>query len=183
MDFVNKAYAQLAELFRSLSVGARITTGLLNDGRDTFSDLVIGAKYGLNASSAVTANVAAYNEADQIGLSAGYLQFMQAGGLDISSQLLVGLLDGYAPKGVGIGLHVEPKYLFSDKLAGYVNLLLETNTDALGDNLAFDVWPNLDVMLAEGLILNAGVTVGVAGDRKQDDLGLRVAAIYLLPTR
>jgi len=29
MDFVNKAYAQLADLFRSLSVGARITTGLL----------------------------------------------------------------------------------------------------------------------------------------------------------
>ena len=29
MDFLNKAFAQLNELFRSMTVGARITAGLL----------------------------------------------------------------------------------------------------------------------------------------------------------
>lgn len=164
-----------------LEAGARLTTGLMNEGRDTFSDVVVGWKYGLTPMSAVTANLAVFNEVDEVGVSAGYMQAMDLGELDINGHLQLGFLDGYASEGMAVDLRVEPRYEFNEQILGYLGVLFSTYTEDIGDYMALNLWPNIDVAINENLILNGGVTFGVAGDMKQDEVGIRAAAIYLLP--
>jgi hypothetical protein len=164
-----------------VEAGARITMGFLNDGRDSFSDAVIGAKYGLGTNAAFTATVTVFNEAEEIGLAAGYMQATEMGGMDVNCQLQVGMLEGYAEKGVVIALRAEPRYDISEPLVGYLNVLWATNTDDLNGAMALDLNPNVDLLVSDALILNGGISVGLAGDMKQDDMGIRVGAIYLLP--
>ncbi len=92
-----------------LEAGMRITSGWLHDHRDSFSDVVIGVKHGLTMMSAVTAGMAVYNEHDKIGVSAGYMHAMRAGGMNINSHFQAGFMRGYAPDGVVISLNVEPR--------------------------------------------------------------------------
>lgn len=161
-----------------LEAGTRVTFGILNDGTDSFQALQIGAKYGLSEKSAITLNLLApLGGVDDPGLSMGYMQTMQVGGLDVNNHLQVGLLDGYAPKGVAIDLFIEPVKLFDDQLTGYLDILISSNTDAFGDNLAINLGPNLDYVLTKGLVLNVGITVGIAGDAQQKDVGLALTAI------
>jgi len=177
--FVTGKYA----ITDQIEAGARITTGLLNDYRDTFSDVVIGAKYGIGTSGAATANVSVYNEIEEIGLSVGYMHSMQLGSVETCGHLQVGLLDAYAADGVGIDLRVEPKFKVNDMVTAYLDVLFGTNTDDISGWMALNVWPNVDIAVNESLVINAGVTAGIAGDMKQDDIGARVAAIYLLPIK
>jgi len=162
-----------------LEAGARLTLGILHDGRDSFSDVTVGAKYGLSATSALTLNVTPFNEAEEIGLSVGYMMTTQMGGMDVNNHLQIGLLDGYA-SGLGIDLFIEPVKIIDEKITGYLDILISTDTDAFGDNLGVDLGPNADYALMENLVINAGVTVGIAGDGKQEEVGLKVTAIKTL---
>ncbi|MFT5090475.1 MAG: hypothetical protein ACI8PG_004855, partial [Planctomycetota bacterium] len=54
-----------------LEVGGRATFGFLNEGADSFSSIVLGAKYALNERTAFTLNLTPFNEAEEIGLSLG----------------------------------------------------------------------------------------------------------------
>ena len=162
----------------ALEIGARVGFGILNDGADSFQALQVGAKYGLSEKSVVTLNILApLGGVDDPGLSVGYMQTMQVSGLDINNHLQIGLLDGYTPEGVAIDLLIEPVKILDDRLTGYLDILISTNTDGFSDNLAINLGPNLDYMLTEGLVINAGITVGISGDAKQDDIGLAITAI------
>ncbi|MBT4502709.1 MAG: hypothetical protein HOC74_33565 [Gemmatimonadetes bacterium] len=159
-----------------LEAGARLTLGILHDGRDSFSDITVGAKYGLSATSALTLNVTPFNEAEEIGLSVGYMMTTQMGGMDVNNHLQIGLLDGYA-SGLAIDLFIEPVKIIDEKITGYLDILISTDTDAFSNNLGVDLGPNVDYALMEDLVFNAGVTVGIAGDGKQQDVGLMITAI------
>ncbi len=164
-----------------LEAGMRITSGWLHDHRDSFSDVVIGVKHGLTMMSAVTAGMAVYNEHDKIGVSAGYLHAMRAGGMNINSHFQAGFMRGYAPDGVVISLNVEPRLELGDRLIGYMDVLLRTNTDHLRNNWAFDIWPNIDVLIMDSLIINGGITLGIGGKMKQQDPGIHLAALFVAP--
>jgi hypothetical protein len=159
-----------------LEAGARLTLGILHDGRDSFSDITVGAKYGLSATSALTLNVTPFNEAEEIGLSVGFMMTTQMGGMDVNNHLQIGLLDGYA-SGLGIDLFIEPVKIIDEKITGYLDILISSDTDAFSDNLGVNLGPNVDYALMEDLVFNAGVTVGIAGDGKQQDVGLMITAI------
>jgi hypothetical protein len=164
-----------------LEVGVLASFGFLWDTgwweKDPLSAIVVGAKYGLTEQSAVTANLTPLNEIEELGLSLGYMQTMQLSNFDLSGHLQVGLLDGYAPEGVGIDLMIEPSMAINERLTGYLDFLIRTNTDDIGDYLAINLWPNVDYAVMEGLVINAGVTLGLGGDLKQEDVGLMVTAI------
>ena len=51
--------------------------------------------------------------------------------------------------------------------------MVGTNTDNLGPNY-------VDVTLNEKAVINAGITIGIAGDAKQDDVGLVVTLVAAL---
>lgn len=59
-------------------------------------------------------------------------------------------------------------------------MLVGTNTDSIGDNLGINPGPNVDVTLNEKAVINAGITIGIAGDAKQDDVGLVVTLVAAL---
>lgn len=157
-----------------LEVGGLVNLGVLNDGADSFDSATIGAKYGLSENSGATVGLLLpVGGADDPGLSLGYQHVLEMdNGMGINNWAQVGLLDGYAPVGVGLWLLVEPYKAINDKLTGYLDLVISTNTDDIGGTpLGINLAPNVDYMLSETAVLNVGVSLGVAGDSKQDDLG------------
>lgn len=157
--------------------------GVLKDGADALSRLMVGAKYGMGESRALTADLRVVDEAtEELGLRIGAMHTISSGELMINNAFQVGLLDGYTGGvGVALDLLIEPTKAFGDKLTGYIDIVVSTNTDDIGgDFLAINVGPNVDVMLNDMAVINAGVIVGVAGDRKTekaDDLGLAVTLL------
>ncbi len=43
----------------------------------------------------------------------------------------------------------------------YVDVLLSTNTDSIADWMSIQLAPNLDIMLSETMVINAGIGVNV----------------------
>ena len=169
-----------------LELGVRATFGFLHDPpekgfRDeALSAVVAGGKWGLGDMSAITANaLIPVGDVDDLGISVGYMMTKEMGEIGINNQLQVGLLDGYTG-GVGdvvIDLLIEPTKDFGNGIVGYLDLLVATNNDNIGDNLAINLGPNIDYTVNDMATINAGVTFGIAGDAKQDDVGLIVTAI------
>lgn len=157
-----------------IEVGVRADLGVLIDGADALSSVVAGAKYGLSDMSGATVGVLLpLGDADDPGLALGYQHVLDMdNGIGVNNWVQVGLLDGYAPVGVGIGLLIEPYKAINDKLVGYLDVIVNTNTDDIaGDHLGIDIAPKVDYMLSDTAVLNVGVSIGAAGDAKQDDLG------------
>ena len=99
-------------------------------------------------------------------------------GITINHLLAVGLLDGYTGgTGIAVAALIEPTKELNEKLIGYLDVIIGTNTDSIGDNLGIDLGPNVDIMVNDKITVNAGVTLGIAGDLKQDDLGIVATAI------
>ena len=91
----------------------------------------------------------------------------------INTWVQVGLLDGYTGgAGTDVALLVEPAREIGDRLTAYLDLQAETNTDDIGDHLAVSLAPNIDVMFSQYLVVNVGASLGVAGDRKQEEVGV-----------
>lgn len=142
-----------------IEVGARASFGFLNEGADSFSSIVLGGKYAINESTALTLNLTPFNEAEEIGLSLGAMHSMpvELWGGGINNQLQIGLLDAYAPVGVAVDILLQPVVPINEKFTGYLDVLISTNTDDAAEYLSVLVAPNVDVMLVEGWTLNAGV--------------------------
>lgn len=162
-----------------LEVGAVATLGLLNDFRDDLSAISAGGKWSLSEMSALTATAAIpVSDVDDLGISLGIMHTRAVSGITINHLLAVGLLDGYTGgTGIAIAALIEPTKELNEKLIGYLDVIIGTNTDSIGDNLAIDLGPNVDIMVNDMITVNAGVTLGIAGDLKQDDLGIVATAI------
>ena len=162
-----------------LEVGAVATLGFLNDFRDDLSTVSAGGKWSLSDMGALTATAAIpIGDVDDLGISLGIMHTRAVSGITINHLLAVGLLDGYTGgTGIAVAALIEPTKELNEKLIGYLDLIIGTNTDSIGDNLGIDLGPNVDYMLSEKITVNAGVTLGIAGDLKQDDLGIVATAI------
>lgn len=166
-----------------IEVGARAELGFLNDNLETLSTVTVGAKYSLKETCAATIGLLApLGDTDDPGLSLGFMHTHKMGDMMINNWLQVGLLDGYTAytSGTGADLHllVEPTKAFGDKVTGYLDVLVHSNTDDIaGDWLGIDLGPNVDYMINDECVVNAGITLGAVGDAKQDDLGLIVTLV------
>ena len=158
-----------------IEVGALAELGLLNDALSTLSTITAGAKYSMGEDMALTAGLLIpTGDADDPGLSLGVMKTITSGDLMINNWLQIGLLDG-ATGGVGVNvdLLIEPTKAFGDKITGYLDILVSTNTDDIaGDHLGIDIGPNADISISDAAVVNVGVTLGAVGDAKADDLGI-----------
>ena len=141
--------------------------------------MVVGAKQGLGGNSAVSVNLLApIGSAEDPGLALGYMMSTEMAGLTLNNHLQLGLLKGHAAKGIGIDLLIEPVKPLGEKMVGYLDILVATNTEDIGGAyLAINLGPNVDFMLNETTVINAGVTIGLFGDKKASEIGLGIAAI------
>ncbi len=166
-----------------IELGARATLGFLaGDNADAFRSLVVGAKYGLGEKFALGVNLLApAGEADDPGLSIAIMHTKTWGSISCNHMLQANLLDGFTG-GVGTGLHlfVEPNKAIGSKMVGYLDILVNTNTDDIaGDYLGIDLGPNVDYKINGKTVLNVGVSLGLAGDAKQADPGINATLIWL----
>lgn len=161
-----------------IEVGARASLGVLQDGAEDLSTVEVGAKYGLLEATALTATyLVPTGDAHDPGLSVGVMHTLTSGDVMINNWLQASFLDGYTDDGVTVSLLVEPAMIFGDQLAVYLDILANTNTDDFGDTLAIDLAPNMDIMINDMAVINAGVILGIAGDAKADELGLVVTLL------
>ena len=162
-----------------LEAGMRLTFGFLNDGADSFSSITLGAKYALAEERAITLNLTPFNEAEELGLSLGIMNSMETPYCGLNKQLQIGLLDAYAPVGIGVKALIEPVREINEKVVGYLDILIATNTDGIGDHLSVLLGPKVDIAVAEGWKVNVGTSFSMlSGDLAPDtDLGLTVALL------
>jgi hypothetical protein len=163
-----------------LEIGGRATFGFLVDGGDAFSAAVVGAKYSMRETCALNANfLIPAGSVDDPGLSVGLMHVFDLGdGLMVNVQPHVGLLKGYAPKGVALHALVEPTKALNDQLTAYLDISVRTNTDDIGGSyLAINLTPNVDCKVNDKIVANVGVSLGIAGDAKQADPGIALAVI------
>ena len=87
------------------------------------------------------------------------------------------LLEGYTGKGVALSVLIEPTRSVGDRITGYLDVNVRSNTEALGDELGIDVGPNVDTNWNQTATINTGLSFGVAGDAKQDDLAFTLSLL------
>ena len=63
---------------------------------------------------------------------------------------------------------------------GYCDLIIATHSDDLADRLAIDLLPNVDILKGDRMAVNLGVRLGLAGKRKQEEVGLVLAFLAIL---
>ena len=161
-----------------VEVGAHLTFGFFKDGNSNFSSLVVGSKYQLGINRAATANIVLpAGDIDNPGLAVGLMQTMRIGPtFRFNTRLQVAALEGYAEEGVVVDLLLEPAQVVSEKLSVYLDLLLTSNTSDLEGDLSIRLEPNFDIGLGDGMVLNAGVSVDLQGEERED-MGLFIVLL------
>ena len=176
--------------------GGRATFGFLLDRADDFQSVVVGVKDIINDYSAASFNVLLpVGAVEKPGLSLGYMRTLVSDKLKVNTHIQLGFLEGYTfsskATDIAVAVLIEPSRAFGSKATGYVDVLFDVithvkdnpaveaprvSTDGrTGDRFGVNVRPHVDLQFAPGNILNVGVSMGVAGDNKQEKLGLRVA--------
>ena len=144
-----------------------------------FLALLIGAEYGLGDARGLSVNLGALiGDAEDPGLSIGLMNMQQLGGMAVNQHLQIGLLQGYAPAGANIDLLLKPVKEINDKMILFIEVLLSTNTDSIGDFMSIDLAPNLDIMLNDTMVINAGIAVNLYdGIARNEDIAINLAAV------
>ena len=165
-----------------VEVGAHLTFGFFKDGNSNFSSLVVGSKYQLGTNRAATANIVLpAGDIDNPGLAVGLMQTVEfSTAFRLNSHLQVAALKGYThayeDKGAIGHLLIEPAMVFSERLSAYLDLLITSNTSDLEDNLSVRLEPNFDIGFGDGMVLNAGVSIDLQGDERED-MGLFIVLL------
>ncbi len=161
-----------------VEVGAHLTFGFFKDGNSNFSSLVVGSKYQLGTNRAATANIVLpAGDIDNPGLAVGLMQTVRIGpAFRFNTRLQVAALKGYAEEGIVVDLLLEPAQVVSEKLSAYLDLLLTSNTADLEGNLSVRLEPNFDIGVGDGMVLNAGVSVDLRGEDRED-MGLFIVLL------
>ena len=161
-----------------LEAGIVADLGVLHDHASTLAAIQVGAKLGIAEQTAIIGTVLLpVGDVDDIGIALGWMQTFTTGELMVNTMATGAVLDGYARDGEALDLLVEPMHTLGGEWTGYLDIVIATNTDGLGDHLAIDLGPNIDINLNETAIINAGITFGLAGDAKQDDIGLALGLV------
>jgi hypothetical protein len=159
-------------------LGARASLGFMSKNADGLSAVTAGAKYSLADMTALTVNVSALNEADQLGISAGLMNSMIVGGLGLNSHAVLAWGDGYTADGALVDMLVQPVLPLGEQTYAYLDLLLATDTQEPADRLSLIVGPNLDYELMPGLVLNGGIQFSLYSGKAilhDTDLGMVVS--------
>ncbi len=173
--FLSGKYA----IMDGLEAGATATLGFLNEWRDDFSTVVVGAKYQLMPTGAATANLLLpIGDVDDIGLALGMMYTHPLGDIDLNSHLEIQLLDGYVFDGINIGLLLQPVMRLNEQISAYLDVSIFTNTDDIGDWMNIDLRPHVDYRIQDDLWINAGVLINAyKGIDRSSDIGLRLGVV------
>ena len=166
-----------------VEVGALMRYGVLDKNLGPVSALTVGAKYGFSTEvSAATVNLAVpVGDVEELGVSMGYMYTKALGGLSINSMLLFGWLKAYSGgSGVSIAALVEPTRQVSQSVMGYCDLIIVTQSDDLADELANRSSAQHRFLEGGWVAVNLGVRFGLAGKRKQEEVGLVLGVLGML---
>jgi len=118
-------------------VGLAADLGLLRDHAGTLSSVQVGTKLGLDEHMALTgAAVLPLGETDDLGLSVGLMKTFLAGQHMVNTWTSAALLDGYTGKGVALSVLIEPTRSVGDRITGYLDVNVRSNTEARETNWA-----------------------------------------------
>lgn len=166
-----------------IEMGALVSLGMLQQGADSFQKLLVGGKFGMTKRSAATFNVLVpVGAVNDPGIAVGYMRTFESGSwIDLDTHAQLALLKGYAPQGSVVDLLAELTGPLgaSEKVTGHIGFLTSSNTDNIGDNLAINCWPNVDIKLGKAMI-NIGASIGLAGKKNQNDLGMKAFLIMAM---
>tara|TARA_B100000686_G_C16629701_1_gene883953 strand:- start:96 stop:689 length:594 start_codon:yes stop_codon:yes gene_type:complete len=113
-------------------VGLAVDLGLLRDHAGTLSSVQVGTKLGLDEHMALTgAAVLPLGETDDLGLSVGLMKTFLAAQHMVNTWTSAALLDGYTGKGVALSVLIEPTRSVGDRITGYLDVNVRSNTEAL----------------------------------------------------
>ena len=158
--------------------GVAVDLGILDEDAGTMSQIRTGIKFGLAPDLAVTGTVLLpVGDVDDLGVAVGVMKSINLQGTTVNTWARGAFLSGYAADGMALSLLVEPSLGFGDYATGYLDVMIASNTDAFADQLAIDLGPNVDINFSETAIINAGLTIGLAGDVRQDDIGVGVSLV------
>jgi hypothetical protein len=162
-----------------IEVGVNIGSGLLVDGGSSFASALIGAKYGLGETRAVSVNfLVPAGDVDDPGLSIGIMAVHEVAGMPLNEHLQVSLLKGFAAAAANIDLFLEPVKELNEQLIFYLDVFVGTNTDNIGDTLNIDIAPNIDYVLSDKIAINAGIGINAYnGITRNEDIGIAVAVV------
>ena len=169
-------------LNEKLEVGVNIGSGVLVDGGDAFATATIGAKYGIGENRAISVNLLApVGTPEDPGLSIGIMAVHEIAGMPLNEHLQVSFLKGFAAAGANVDLFLEPVKELSEKLILYIDIPIGLNTDDVGNSLNIDLAPNIDYVLSETAVINAGIGLNLYnGVARGEDIGIVVAFVASL---
>jgi hypothetical protein len=167
---------------KQLEVGARGTFGFLRDGGDALASTLVGAKYALAGKRTATVDLLLpIGGTSDPGVSLGIMERRKMSTVNVDALLQVGLGKGYVAEGAKVNLELESSKVFDKVMTGYVDVIVGTNTNSIGDDLSIDVLPYVNYRLKAGLVASAGLRVNAyKGTTRNSDIGLRLVAIKAL---
>ncbi|HCV25005.1 MAG TPA: hypothetical protein QF604_01035 [Candidatus Latescibacteria bacterium] len=159
-------------------VGLAADLGLLRDHAGTLSSVQVGTKLGLDEHMALTgAAVLPLGETDDLGLSVGLMKTFLAGQHMVNTWTSAALLDGYTGKGRR-PLRADRAHTQCGRSDHGISRRKRTiEYGSPGDELGIDVGPNVDINWNQTATINTGLSFGVAGDAKQDDLAFTLSLL------
>ncbi len=163
-----------------VEVGAQLTFGFLNESASNFSSLMVGSKYSLGPQRAAAINLLMpAGDIKNPGISLGFMNSITLGEqFEINKQLFWGFLKGYTGGGgMVIDALIEPVLVIDQRWVAYFDIKASSNTDGIGDHLSVNGFPNIDLVISDGNVLNVGVQFGLIGELKSDATSLYVTLL------
>lgn len=165
-------------------VGGRATLGFFNKDADDLSAVTIGAKYSVAELTALTVNLSAKNESDELGMSVGVMSSMLVGDIGVNSHALFAFLDGYTSHGALMDVLIQPVMPLSERAYAYLDVMLSTDTEKPNDRASLILGPNLDYEVMPGLMVNGGIQFSLYSGElitHDTDLGLVLSVFKTAP--
>ena len=157
---------------KKTEVGAHLTFGFFNDNAKSFSTLSVGTKYRLRKNSAAVLTLALpAKDVKDPGISLGFMNTsFISNQVQINQRLSVGGLKGYTSNNSTLVLDalIESIIAINSKWAFVLDFKAVSNTKDISNQLAIDLKPSIDWLIADGNLINIACSIGIAGSNKAE---------------
>ena len=166
---------------KKTEVGAHLTFGFFNDNAKSFSTLSVGTKYRLRKNSAAVLTLALpAKDVKDPGISLGFMNTsFISNQVQINQRLSVGGLKGYTSNNSTLVLDalIESIIAINSKWAFVLDFKAVSNTKDISNQLAIDLKPSIDWLIADGNLINIGCSFGLAGTNKANATSISIGLL------